>query len=151
MHRLRVGDEAVLTTLARGNGRFTDGDTSSDWQAPLGPEEAAQFVADPNTVCMVAIDLATNHIAGFVYGGVLKRRHTRLQHMCLYELGVDLDHRGKGVGPLLLKAFGEQARAMGIDRGFTILNENDREAVETFIKAGAVRGDGSDVLFGLKF
>ncbi|MCU1498612.1 MAG: hypothetical protein JWM47_2565 [Acidimicrobiales bacterium] len=151
MHRLRVGDEAVLATLARGNGRFADGDSANDWQAPLGTDEAAKFVADPNTVCIVAIDLTTNHIAGFIYGGVLNRRHTRLHHMCLYEVGVDIDHRQKGVAALLLGAFGEEARKMGIDRGFTILNENNHEAVELFTSSGALRGDGHDVLFGLQF
>jgi hypothetical protein len=48
-------------------------------------------VADPGTVCVVAIDMATNHIAGFVYGGVLSRRHTRLHHLCLYEVGLDVE------------------------------------------------------------
>ncbi len=150
-HRLRPGDEAVLATLAKGNARFADGDTAEAWQAPLGNDEAVRFVADPNTICIVAIDAETSHISGFVYGGVLNRRHTRLQHICLYEVGIDIDHRGRGVGPALLEAFGAEARKMGIDRGFTILNENDREAVELFVSTYAQRGDGHDVLFGLRF
>jgi ribosomal protein S18 acetylase RimI-like enzyme len=150
MHRLRAGDEWVLGTLARGNARFGDGD-EQDWQPPLGGDEAARFVADPDTVCLVAIDMATNNIAGFVYGGVLNRRHTKLRHLCLYEIGVDLDHRTSGVGRLLLDAFAAEARQMGIDRGFVITNEANREAIALYESFGAVRGDGRDILFGLSF
>lgn len=150
MHRLRSGDEWVLGTLARGNARFADGN-ENDWQPPLGSDEASRFVADPLTVCIVAIDTETNHIAGFVYGGVLSRRHTKLQHICLYEIGIDIDHRDKGVGPKLLEAFSAEARQMGIDKGFVILNESDRAAVALFEAHGAMRGDGRDALFGLSF
>lgn len=150
MHRLRPGDEGVVGTLARGNARFGDG-SEADWLPPLGNEEAAHFVADPGTVCIVAIDIATNHIAGFVYGGVLNRRHTRLQHICLYEIGVDLDHRRAGVGELLIGAFAGEARTMGIDRGFVITSEANTATVALYEAFGALRGDGRDVLFGLSF
>lgn len=150
MHRLRAGDEWVVGTLARGNARFGDG-TETDWLPPLGSDEAARFVADPGTVCIVAIDMATNHIAGFVYGGVLFRRHTKLEHICLYEIGVDLDHRQGGVGELLMAAFAGEARRMGIDRGFVITNEANTAAVALYTAFGAVRGDGRDALFGLSF
>ncbi len=150
MHRLRSGDEWVLVTLAKGNARFGEG-ADHEWQPPLGTDECARFVADPATVCIVAIDMATNHIAGFVYGGVLSRRHTRLHHMCLYELGVDVDHRGTDVGQLLMGAFAGEARKLGIDRGFVITNESNTELVKTYEAFGALRGDGRDVLFGLMF
>src|SRR5690554_3479780 len=104
MHRLQPGDEWVLGTLAQGNARFGDG-SEKEWQPPLGSDEASQFVSDPNTICIVAIDNDTNHIGGFIYGGVLLRRHTRLRHVCLYELGVDLDHRDADVAFELLTAF----------------------------------------------
>ncbi|QXC62990.1 GNAT family N-acetyltransferase [Aquihabitans sp. G128] len=150
MHRLRSGDEWVLGTLAKGNARFGDG-SEAEWQAPLGSDEASQFVSDPHTVCIVAIDMATNHIAGFIYGGVLSRRHTRLHHMCLYEVGVDLDHRQTGVGMLLMQAFAGEARKLGIDRGFVITNEANHAAVALYESYGALRGDGNDRLFGLSF
>jgi ribosomal protein S18 acetylase RimI-like enzyme len=140
----------VLSTLARGNARFGDG-ADNEWQPPLGSEEASRFVADPHTLCIVAIDTATNHIAGFVYGGVLSRRHTRLHHLCLYEIGVDIDHRQRGVGPMLLAAFAAEARMMGIDRGFVVVNTADTDAVQLFEQFGAMRGDGRDALFGLSF
>lgn len=150
MHRLGAGDEWVLSTLARGNARFGDG-SEGDWQPPLGNEEASLFVTDPQTVCIVAIDVASNHIAGFIYGGVLKRRHTKLHHLCLYEIGVDIDHRQGGVGELLLSSFASEARSMGIDRGFVITTEANSDAIAFYQAYGALRGDGRDVLFGLTF
>lgn len=150
MHRLRAGDEWVLSTLARGNARFGDG-KEQEWLPPLGTEETAQFVSDPATTCNVAIDLETNHIAGFVYGGVLKRRHTKLHHICLYEVGVDIDHRNRGVGSLLLAAFAAEARRLGIDRGFVVANADDEVAMKLYQDAGAVRSTGHDVLLGLTF
>ncbi len=150
MHRLRAGDEWVVGTLARGNARFGDG-SETDWLPPLGSDEAARFVSDPGTICVVAIDTGTNHIAGFVYGGVLHRRHTKLEHICLYEIGVDIDHRNSGVGEQLLAAFAAEARKMGIDRGFVITTEANTAAIALYQGFGAVRGDGRDVLFGLSF
>lgn len=86
----------------KGNARFsTSGD--GDWVPPLSSEDAAEFVADPRTVAMVAIESASNHLAGFVYGTVMYRRHTKLRHLCVYEIGVDTDHREPGVGMLLLE------------------------------------------------
>ena len=150
MHRLGAGDEWVLGTLAKGNARFSEG-SDHDWQAPLGTEETALFVADPNTVCIVAIDTASNHIAGFIYGGVLSRRHTRLKHLCLHELGIDIDHRKSDVGLSLLAAFAGEAREMGIDRGFVITSDANTQLVKIYEAFGAFRGDGRDVLFGLTF
>lgn len=95
LHRLGRGDEWALGTLAKGNARFsTSGD--GDWVPPLSSEDAAEFVTDPRTVAMVAIESASNHLAGFVYGTVMYRRHTKLHHLCVYEIGVDTDHRAGG-------------------------------------------------------
>lgn len=152
MQRLRSGDEWVLNTLARGNARFGDGDTvDQEWLPPLGSDDAARFVADPRTIFIVAIDLATNHVAGFIYGCVLYRRHTKLEHLCVYEVGVDVDHRQHGVARLLLDAIAAEARRMGIDRGFVITPETDRTLVRMYEEFGATRSPGTDILFGLKF
>jgi ribosomal protein S18 acetylase RimI-like enzyme len=150
MHRLRPGDEWVLGTLSRGNARFGEGQ-DSEWLPPLSTEEASRFVSDPRTICVVAIDQKSNHIAGFVYGGVLQRRHTKLEHVCLYEVGVDIDHRSYGVGTLLLQAFAAEARSMGIDRGFVITAASNAESIALYESYGAVRSPDTDLLFGLNF
>ena len=97
IHRVQPGDEWVITQLARGNARFGCGD-ETDWLPPLGGEDAAAFVSDPDTICVVAVEDGTNQICGFAYGGVLLRRHTRLKHVCIYEVGIGYDGRTYGEG-----------------------------------------------------
>lgn len=149
MHRLRQGDEWALATLAKGNARF--GDQDRPWVPPLSSEEAAEFVADPRTICVVAIDMGSNHMAGFVYGGVLYRRHTKLRHLCVYEVGVDIDHRTSGVGQLLMESISAEALQMGIEQGFAFAPSGDRESQGVYESIGAVTGTGTETLFALKF
>ena len=149
LHRLRQGDEWALGTLAKGNARF--GDQDRPWVPPLSSDEAAEFVSDPRTICVVAIDTGTNHMAGFIYGGVLFRRHTKLRHLCVYEIGIDLDHRTTGVGRLLLEGIGNEARAMGIDQGFAFAPSTDREARSLYESVGALKSGDNEILYGLQF
>lgn len=150
MHRLRQGDEWALATLAKGNARFGDGE-ERPWVPPLSSDEAAEFVNDPRTICVVAIHMETNHMAGFVYGGVLYRRHSKLRHLCVYELGIDIDHRNKGVGKLLLDAIGAEARQMGIDRGFAFCSAGDRDLRAIYDSAGGQHSDANEILYGFDF
>ena len=148
LHRLRQGDEWALSTLAKGNARFGDGE-DRPWVPPLSSEEASEFVNDPRTICVVAIHMDTNHMAGFAYGGVLYRRHTKLRHICVYEIGIDIDHRTKGVGSLLLAAFGAEARAIGIDRGFVLVHAGDGDMQALLREFGGQRSE--HVIYGLTF
>jgi ribosomal protein S18 acetylase RimI-like enzyme len=150
MHRLRAGDEWALGTLAKGNARFGDNE-DRPWVAPLSNDEASEFVSDPRTVCVVAIDMGTNNMAGFAYGGVLYRRHTRLRHLCLYEIGVDVDHRDAGVDKLLIAAVGAEARQMGIEQGFAFASTTDHRTKAMYESVGALRSNNDEVLFGLQF
>jgi ribosomal protein S18 acetylase RimI-like enzyme len=150
MHRLRQGDEWALATLAKGNARFGDGE-DRPWVPPLSSDEAAEFVNDPRTICVVAIDTETNHMAGFVYGGVLYRRHTKLRHVCIYELGIDIDHRRSDVGKELMRALAAEARQMGIDQGFAFTPATDRAMRDIFDAAGGQHGDDNELLYGFSF
>ena len=149
LHRLRPGDEWVLATLAKGNARFGKGD-ERPWVPPLSSDEAAEFVSDPRTICVVAIDTGTNHMAGFVYAGVLYRRHTNLRHLCVYEVGIDIDHARDEVAPLLMSGIAAEARQMGIDRGFAFANAADVDNRKIFEAMKHTKSDG-EILFGLEF
>lgn len=150
IHRVQPGDEWVVTQLARGNARFGSGD-ESEWLPPLGGADAAAFVADPDTICVVAVEEGTNQICGFAYGGVLLRRHTRLKHVCLYEIGIDIDHRRGDVGMMLLRGFAEESRALGIDRGFVITSQSNTAEVALYRAFGALTSPDTNLLFGLQF
>ena len=140
----------MLATLAKGNARFGAGD-DRPWVPPLSNDEAADFVSDPRTVCVVAIDMGTNHMAGFVYGGVLYRRHTKLQHLCVYEIGIDIDHPRPEVSKLLLEGIGAEARQMGIEQGFAFASASDRDTRAIYENVGAMKGSDTEILYGLKF
>jgi hypothetical protein len=150
LHRLRQGDEWVLATLAKGNARFGKGE-ERPWVPPLSSDEASEFVSDPRTVCVVAIDMGTNHMAGFVYGGVLYRRHTRLRHLCVYEVGVDIDHPRAEVGKLLMEGIALEARQMGIEQGFAFAAANDRENRQIYESIGAMKSTDMEILYGIQF
>lgn len=150
LRRLRPGDEAALTVLARGAARFDAGGHGTALD-PLSPADAKTFVADDRTICIVALEEGTNHIAGFVYANVLYRRHTQLRHLCVYEVGVDQDHRSRGVERYLMDGLAAEARQLGIDRGFVITQESNPEAMELYRSVGGVTGDGTDVVFALRF
>lgn len=150
LHRLRQGDEWVLGTLAKGNARFGAGD-DRPWVPPLSNDEAAEFVSDPRTICVVAIDTETNHMGGFIYGGVLYRRHTRLRHLCVYEVGIDVDHPRDVVSQLLITGIGNEARQMGIEQGFAFAATADVQARAMFEAAGAAQASDAETLFGLQF
>lgn len=150
LRRLRPGDEAALTVLAQGAARF---EASGHGVAlpPLAPADAEAFVADDHTICIVALEEGTNHIAGFAYANVLYRRHTQLRHLCLYEIGVDHDHRSRGVARILMDGMAAEARQEGIDRGFVITQESNVEAMDLYRSVGGVTGVGTDVVFALRF
>lgn len=150
LFRLGAGDEWVLDHLAKEHVRFGDGSQVGD-QVPLTARDASRFCADPDTVMVVAVREGTDHVIGFVYGGVLKRRHTQLRHICLYEIAVDVDQRKKGIATQLLEAFAAEARQMGIDRGFVVTDEFNRQAMALYRKFGAMRGGSGEVLLGLSF
>lgn len=135
VHRLRSGDEQALTILARGNGRFAGGGAEAALE-PLADADAKQFVADDRTVFLVALEQSNNHIAGFVYACVLYRRHTKLRHLCVYEIGVDMDHRGRDVPRVLLQALASEAQSLGIDQGFVVTTASNSEAINAYCEAG---------------
>lgn len=144
VRRLGPGDEAVLALLARDNDRFG---SLEDRVAldPLPPAEAAAFLADDRTALFVAF--VGDEPAGFVYTCELYRRHTVLRHLCLYEVGVADQHRGRGIGPALMAAVADHAKAQGIERGFTVTHTSNVAALALFAEAGGQRTADDDAVF----
>ncbi len=136
IHLLRAGDERALELLASGSGRF--GQTGEfESKPPLDPADATAFVTDDRTLCLVALEAGNNRIAGFVYACVLYRRHTRLRHLCVYELGIDVDHRGGSVARQLLEGLADEARKRGITQGFVVTGMANSEVIAAYQSVGA--------------
>ncbi len=136
IHLLRAGDERALQLLAAGSGRFSE-DGEGSPQQPLEPADATAFVSDPRTLTVVALDPGSSQIAGFAYACVLYRRHTKLRHLCIYEVGVDIDHRGKGVAEQLLAGLAAEARRQGITQAFAVLGSTGPDVLDAYRAIGA--------------
>lgn len=137
IHLLGPGDERALELLAAESGRFGQPGQAGS-KPPLEPDDAAAFVADDRTLCLVALEASTNRIAGFVYACVLYRRHTKLRHLCVYELGIDAAHRGGPVAAQLLEGLTTEAAKLDITRGFAVTTSANSEAVAAYQSIGAV-------------
>lgn len=144
VRRLVPGDEAILAHLARHNDRFGSMEERTEL-LPLNEADAFAFLRDDRTATFVAF--SGDEPVGFAYACELYRRHTALRHLCVYELGVSDRHRKQGVGPALLDAIGDHARAQGIDRGFVITHTSNAAAMALYEKAGAQRTADDDAVF----
>lgn len=144
IRRLHPGDEDVLAYLARHNDRF-GGMKDRVELDPLEPADAFAFLRDDRTATFVAF--VGDEPAGFVYACELYRRHSALRHLCVYEIGVSDQRRNLGIGPALLDAVADHARAQGIERGFVITQSSDRAAMALFEGAGGERTATDEVVF----
>jgi ribosomal protein S18 acetylase RimI-like enzyme len=101
VRRLGLGDAALLELLAREDADF-DLEGRGVPIAPLGPEAARAFLADPGILTCVAED--GGHIVGFLYGHRLLKRAGEVGEALLYEIGVRQTHRRRGIGRALVEA-----------------------------------------------
>ena len=89
--------------------------------------------------------MATNHMAGFVYGGVLYRRHTKLGTSASTRSASTSTTANQGVGKLLLDGIGAEARQMGIDRGFAFTTRpRPRRHASIYDSVGGQRSADAD-------
>jgi ribosomal protein S18 acetylase RimI-like enzyme len=144
VRRLGPGDETILAHLAKHNDRFGSLEERVSLD-PLPEDEAVAFLRDDRTATFVAF--AGDEPVGFVYACEMYRRHTALRHLCIYEVGVSDRHRKQGIGPALLDAVGDHARAQGLERGFTITHTSNTAAMALFAEHGARRTADDDAVF----
>lgn len=144
VRRLLPGDEDILTHLARHNDRFGSMEERTELR-PLLPGDASTFLADHRSPTFVAF--AGEEPVGFLYACELYRRHTVLRHLCIYEVGVSDRHRNQGIGPALLAAVGDHARAQGIEQGFVITHTSNHAAMSLYAGAGGQRTAADEAIF----
>ena len=70
--------------------------------------------------------------------------------MFLYELGVDADHRGRGIGSQLVRELDELARQRGCYGMWTITEQENVAAHAAYARAGGERGD-DETMFAWEF
>jgi len=86
---------------------------------------------------------------GFV-SGVEMAHPDKGREMFLYELGVDDDHRGRGIGAALVDALAELARVAGCYGMWTLTDHDNAAALGTYRKAGATE-ESTHVMLGWTF
>src|SRR5438067_8618475 len=98
-----------------------------------------QFLESPRHVILIAYD--GRKAVGFV-SGVELTHPDKGTEMFLYELAVDEEHRGRGIGRALVRQLAALARERGC-YGMFVLTERDNDAaLATYAMDAAVREDG---------
>jgi ribosomal protein S18 acetylase RimI-like enzyme len=123
IRHLGPGDEAIVLASAA---LFDD---------PPEPVATRKFLAEPTHHMLVAYD-GDDTPLGFV-SGVETTHPDKGTEMFLYELGVDEDARGRGIGHALVEALAALARERGC-YGMWVGTEPDNVAARrTYERAGA--------------
>jgi aminoglycoside 3-N-acetyltransferase I len=133
VRRLGPGNEAVVHGLA------TEGE----------PARAAELLADERTFFLVAFE--REEPIGLVVAYELIRRHREPSQLFVYELGVEPEHRRRGVATALMAELARLARERGIRSGFVLTNESNSAAMALYERLGGRRPNPDDVLWDFVF
>lgn len=119
VRRLRPGDEAALSVVARDETDFTGEDPSP----PLSEADARAYLADPHVWHWHAED-GEGQPVGFLMAYLHRNRHGEARHVMFEEIGVREGWRRHGVGRALVAALHAQMRAEGLAEVW-VLSDND--------------------------
>lgn len=97
---LEPGDEAILAHIAVHDAEF-DLDGRGEPLAPLAPDAARRFLANPAVQFWVAHDGDT--LVGYLYGLVVPLRSGDGEELLIYEVAAHTGHRRRGVGRALYR------------------------------------------------
>ena len=136
---LGPGDEAVLRGLALDGQRYEEAGSVEADEVPLESADASAFLSDDRTHLLVAF--ADGEPVGFVVVNELLHRHTFTRLLLVYDIGVAVEHRRRGVGRDLLDAVRALAVERGIPEGFVLSEATNTAAMALYAVAGGVRLD----------
>jgi ribosomal protein S18 acetylase RimI-like enzyme len=107
------------------------------FDGPARPDATARFLAEPGHHLLLAYaEDRPDHPVGMVTG-VETTHPDKGTEMFLYELGVEEDARGRGVGRALVAALADLARSRGC-YGMWVLTDADNDAaLATYRRTGA--------------
>jgi ribosomal protein S18 acetylase RimI-like enzyme len=122
-------DVSILEHLALRDADF-DLEGRGEPLEPLSPSAARRFLADPAVLFWVARDGA--EVVGFLYCLLVPLRSSDEQELLLYEIGVRLDWRRRGVGRMLLDHMEGWMRTNGVCEVWVFA---DNQAAVNFYRA----------------
>jgi GNAT superfamily N-acetyltransferase len=129
--RLGPGDEAILELLAREDADF-DLEGRGEPLEPLKPIMAQRYLATPAVLHWVAVEGEV--ITGFLYCLHLPLRSGDGHELLLYEIGVRLSWRRRGVGRALLNHMEAWMQSNGV--GVVWLGADNQVAVDFYRACG---------------
>jgi len=115
-----------------------------DWNL----ESAREFLSDKSNYLIVA------KIAERVVGALIAHRLARLDsqraQMLLYEIDVQPDFQGKGVGSAMIERLKELAREAGSCEVWVVTNKSNEAATRLYRATGGFAKQDDDVVFEYK-
>jgi GNAT superfamily N-acetyltransferase len=136
LRRLGPGDEATLSELARDDADFgLDEDPPA---APLSPNDAQEYLADPGVLHWVAEE--RGRVVGHLACQRLRMRAGDPREVLLYDIGVRAEARRRGVGRALIGALIDWMATNGV-REVWVLTE-EAEAMAFYRACGFEAHDG---------
>jgi len=133
---LGPGDEAVLRLLNDEDADF-DIDGRGGPGKPLGPADAAAFLADPSVRLWVAEE--DGRVLGFNLCYLLRRRNDAPRELLLFEIGVRQGDRRRGAGRALVAALRQLMERERIEECWVLAD--DPGAIEFYAACGFARDD----------
>jgi GNAT superfamily N-acetyltransferase len=115
VRRLGPGDADVVHAFADGDGH-------------------AALLDDARTIFLAAFQ--GDDPIGFVLAYELPRRHGHERMLCVYEVDVREEARGKGVGTRLMRELETLARAQGVGKGWVLTHAANDAANRLYAAAG---------------
>jgi len=117
---LHPGDEAVVERFAT-------------------REPRTALLHDRRTIFLVAFD--DEAPIAFVLAYELPRRHGFNAMLCIYEVEVAAEYRGRGIGRRLLGELERLARERGVEEAFVLTEADNVVAMRLYESAGGTRND----------
>jgi ribosomal protein S18 acetylase RimI-like enzyme len=134
VRRLGLGDEIVAEDACRCFGLGGDLDTRSFLRRP------------ETTLVVVEVD---GGVVAWAYGHELAHPDGERTTL-LYALDVAEQHRGRGYGAALVRAFVRDARDRGCTEVWALTEHDNQAAMATYVSAGGTPGRGAPAMFTWK-
>jgi ribosomal protein S18 acetylase RimI-like enzyme len=112
---------------------------------PADPTVVRNYLADDRNVFLLAIE--DDHAVGFLRGTALSQLKSDRKQMFLYEIGVDLPFRRRGVGSELVRWLIEHSRSGGFEEIFVFTDPSNDAAVNLYRSTGAVTETSADRMY----
>ena len=111
-------------------------------EGPLTRAQAAEHLADPSLVNVVAVE--DSEPVGFVYGYVLRRFEAT--SFFIYSVDTAPRHQRRGYARAMLEALAAMGRTGRWDEMFVLTNASNPAALALYASAGGVRPPPDDVV-----